>query len=164
LEIDGDGLVWCHAPEYARFSYWRDAAATETAWRRTAFTVGDLGHLDDDGYLWLDARRDDLIVSGGVNVYPAEVEQALLDVPGVEELTVFGVEDDDWGQRVCVAVIGRPDLTALNRAAAARLAPYKRPKEVHVVDELPRTSMGKVRRSEVAAHLGLESGDGSGRD
>jgi acyl-CoA synthetase (AMP-forming)/AMP-acid ligase II len=155
LSVDGDGEIWCGAPPYARFEYWRDSEKTASAWRGDEFTVGDVGRLED-GYLWLDGRRDDLIISGGVNVYPAEVENALAGVPGVDDLAVFGAPDDRWGQRVCVAVVGSADPRAVMAQAAARLASYKRPKDVYLVDHLPYTSTGKVRRSAVAALLGLE--------
>ncbi len=101
LSVDDDGTIWCRPPRFARFSYWRDPAKTEAAWRDGAFTVGDLGRLDGDGYLYIDGRRDDLIISGGVNVYPAEVEAALSGVEGVADVAVFGLPDERWGQRVC---------------------------------------------------------------
>ncbi len=116
LEVDPDGTIWCAVPGYARFVYWDDPDRTTAAWREEPgpttepgeawFTVGDVGRLDDDGYLWLDGRRDDLIISGGVNVYPVEVENALAHAPGVEQVAVFGVDDESWGQRVCAAVFG----------------------------------------------------------
>jgi long-chain acyl-CoA synthetase len=158
LATDADGTIWCDVPEYARFAYWRDPERTAQAWRGSAFTVGDLGRLDDDGYLFLDGRRDDLVISGGVNVYPAEVEQALAAVPGVEEVAVFGVADERWGQRVCVAVVGDVDPELVRSTAAERLAPFKRPKDVYVVASLPRTSTGKLRRGALARQLGLEDG------
>ena len=119
-------------------------------------------HLDADGYLYLSGRRHDLIISGGVNVYPAEVEAALAEVPGVVEVAVFGRPDEAWGQRVCAAVVGRPDLRLddLRAAASARLAPYKRPKEYLLTPDLPHTATGKLLRRAVAAHLGLEPGPG----
>ena len=111
-----------------------------------AFTVGDLGRVDEDGYVHLDGRREDLIISGGVNVYPAEVEHVLGELDGVEDVAVFGVEDDHWGQRVCAAVVGTADDEAIDAHAREHLAPAKRPKEFHRLDELPRTPTGKVRR------------------
>ena len=123
-------------------------------WRGDAFTASDLGHLDD-GYLFLDSRRDDLIISGGVNVYPAEVENVLAALAGVEDVAVFGAPDDRWGQRVCAAVVGRVRPDAVVDHARAHLAAYKCPKDVYLVDDLPRTGTGKVRRSELAAELGL---------
>ena len=154
LEVDDEGLVWCHAPSFARFEYWRDPERTKAAWRGDAFTASDLGHLDD-GYLFLDSRRDDLIISGGVNVYPTEVENVLAALAGVEDVAVFGAPDDRWGQRVCAAVVGRVRPDAVVDHARAHLAAYKCPKDVYLVDDLPRTGTGKVRRSELAGELGL---------
>ena len=151
-----EGTIWCEVPRFARFEYWRDPRKTAEAWRGSAFTVGDLGHMDDEGFLYLDGRRDDLIISGGVNVYPAEVEAALATAEGVDEVVVFGVADDRWGQRVCAAVVGDAGVPGLIAHARARLAAYKCPKDVYLVDDLPRTASGKVRRSAVAGHLGLE--------
>lgn len=156
LEVDASGTVWCHAPGFASFSYWRDEAATARAWRGDAFTVGDLGRLDDEGYLFLDGRRDDLVISGGVNVYPAEVEAVLSRAPGVAEVAVFGVDDEAWGQRVCAAVAGTADEAELRRHAEAHLAPYKRPKTYLFLDELPRTATGKLLRRVLPARLGAE--------
>ena len=155
LAVDPVGAVWCHAPAWARFEYWRDPAATAAAWRDGWFTVRDLGHVDDDGYLYLDGRRDDLVITGGVNVYPAEIEAALAELDGVQAVAVFGVPDDRWGQRVCAAVMGDVTPALVHEFARTRLAGFKRPKDVYVVDELPHTSTGKLRRLAVAPALGL---------
>jgi long-chain acyl-CoA synthetase len=160
LEVDDDGLIWCHVPAFARFEYWRDPERTEAAWRGDAFTAGDLGHLDE-GFLFLDSRRDDLIISGGVNVYPAEVENVLAALAGVEDVAVFGAPDERWGQRVCAAVVGDVRPGAVVDHAHAHLSAYKCPKDVYLVDDLPRTGTGKVRRSRLARQL-LEDVDGSG--
>ena len=154
LEIDDDGLIWCEVPSFARFEYWRDPERTRAAWRGDAFTVGDLGHLED-GYLFIDTRRDDLIISGGMNVYPAEVENVLSALAGVHDVAVFGAPDDRWGQRVCVAVVGDVPPDDVVDHARAHLAPYKCPKDVYFVEDLPRTGTGKVRRSKLAEALGL---------
>ena len=165
LEIDDGGVIWCHAPDFARFEYWGDPDKTSAAWRGDAFTVGDLGRLDDDGYLFLEGRRDDLIISGGVNVYPAEVEAALAEVAGVAAVAVFGVDDDTWGQRVCAAVVAGPDMPdpasleeALRRTATTRLAGYKRPKTYLFLDELPTTATGKVQRRRLPERVGGATG------
>jgi len=156
LTVDPDGTVWCRPPDFARFAYWRDEVKTASAWRDGSFTVGDLGRIDGDGYLFLDGRRDDLVITGGVNVYPAEVEAALAQVTGVEEVAVFGLPDERWGQRVTAAVVttagaGEEDVVAAMVAhATVHLAGYKRPKEHRVVDSLPRTATGKVRRLALA--------------
>jgi acyl-CoA synthetase (AMP-forming)/AMP-acid ligase II len=166
LRVDEDGLIWCRVPGYAAFEYWGDPAKTSDAWRPEPtpddpragwFTVGDIGRLDDDGFLHLDGRRDDLIITGGVNVYPAEVERALFTLPGVEDAAVFGADDEHWGQRVCAAVVA-PGLRVdqIEAHLAAQVAPYKRPKQIVLVDELPRTATGKVRRSTMASDLGLD--------
>jgi long-chain acyl-CoA synthetase len=111
--------------------------------------------MDEDGFLFLQGRRDDLIISGGVNVYPAEVEAVLAGGPGVRDVAVFGVEDDDWGQRVCAAVVGTGDEDTLRRHASERLAPYKRPKQYFFVDELPHTTTGKLLRRALPEAVGL---------
>jgi long-chain acyl-CoA synthetase len=157
LSVDESGQIWCEAPPWARFEYWNDAAKTRNAWRGNAFTVGDLGRIDPDGYLFLDGRRDDLVISGGVNVYPAEVEAALAGIEGVESIVVFGAPDERWGARVCAAVVGSVTVAALEEAARESLAPFKRPRQyVHVGDaDIPRTSTGKVRRSTMASTFGI---------
>jgi long-chain acyl-CoA synthetase len=163
-ETDEGGTIWCDMPAFARFRYWRDDAATAAAWRGDACTVGDLGRLDADGYLYLTGRRHDLIISGGVNVYPAEVENVLAEVDGVEEVAVFGLPDEEWGQRVCAAFVtergcdARSAEGALRAAASARLAPYKRPKTYLAAAELPHTATGKLMRRAVPEHLGLHGG------
>ena len=160
LETDDRGQLWCAVPPWARFEYWRAPEKTAAAWRGDRVTVGDLGRVDDDGVVWLDGRREDLIISGGVNVYPAEVESVLDAHPGVVESAVFGVPDDEWGQRVVAAYVGAADPDELARWARGRLAAAKRPKEVHRLADLPRTSTGKVRRLDLPQVLGLPGSGG----
>jgi long-chain acyl-CoA synthetase len=155
--VDDDGVIWCRVPAYARFSYWGDPAKTAAAWRGDEFTVGDVGRLDSDGYLYLDGRRDDLVITGGVNVYPREVELVLAECAGVEEIAVFGVDDERWGQRLCAAVVGSAAVDALFGYARERLAPARRPKDYYIVTDLPRTSTGKVRRLDLPGFLELTS-------
>jgi acyl-CoA synthetase (AMP-forming)/AMP-acid ligase II len=160
---DPSGTIWCDMPAFARFSYWDDPAATAAAWNGSSCTVGDLGHLDPDNFLYLTGRRHDLIISGGVNVYPAEIENVLAAVDGIAEVAVFGLPDDQWGQRVCAAYVpesrqsaGRSSAEeALRAAASARLAPYKRPKTYVATKDLPHTATGKLIRRAVPEHLGL---------
>ncbi len=153
----GAGTIWCTMPDFARFSYWRNDEATAQAWRGDACTIGDLGTLSADGYLYLTGRRHDLIISGGVNVYPAEVENVLAAVEGVAEVAVFGLPDEQWGQRVCAAYVAEgPGVEeALRAAAKSRLAPYKRPKSYVAAADLPHTATGKLVRRSVPEHLGL---------
>lgn len=148
------GTVWATAPRHARWEYWGLPDATAAAWDGDAFTVSDLGHTDASGRLFLDGRDGDLVISGGVNVYPAEVEEVLRRAPGVADAAVFGMPDPEWGQRVVAAVTADPrgpaprpqDVLALARA---ELSVARVPKQLVVVDELPRTPTGKVRRSEL---------------
>lgn len=156
---DVTGTVWTTAPPHARWEYWRRPEATAAAWDGDAFTVDDLGHLDDEGRLRLDGRAGDLVVSGGVNVYPAEVEHVLRILEGVADAVVFGLPDEEWGERVVAAVV--PDGTGppprpqeLIAAARERLSPARVPKQVVVVDDLPRTPTGKVRRADLPALFG----------
>lgn len=162
VSVDERGQIWCEAPSFARFDYWGDPVKTAAAWRDTptgqAFTVGDLGRVDDDGYVYLDGRREDLIISGGVNVYPAEVEAVLSGHPAVSDVAVFPVPDDRWGQRVACALVTDAAPADLQAWAKERLAGYKRPKDWIVLPELPRNSMGKVQRRLMAEELGLAAG------
>jgi len=148
---DGVGAVWVTAPPGWRWEYWREPDKTARAWRGDTFTVGDVGRLDDEGYLYLAGRREDLIISGGVNVYPAVVEGVLAQHPDVVEVAVFGVPDREWGQRVCAAVVSRAASAGEIAAwARDRLGPADRPKEIVMMDALPRTSTGKILRTELA--------------
>jgi acyl-CoA synthetase (AMP-forming)/AMP-acid ligase II len=164
LVDEGEGAIWCDQPDFARFTYWRDPEATADAWRGSACTVGDLGRLDADGFLYLTGRRHDLIISGGVNVYPAEVENALSGALGVQEVAVFGLRDEQWGQRVCVSYVpdtgpaGASAEEAMRAVASSRLAPYKRPKAYFATTDLPHTATGKLMRRAVPGHLGLGAG------
>ncbi len=153
MSVDPDGQLWCSVPQHARFSYLGDPEKTAAAWRETrqgpTFTVGDVGRIDEDGYVFLDGRRHDLVITGGVNVYPLEVENALRAVAGVEDVAVFAMPDAEWGQRVCAAVVGQADESALRAHARTVLAPPKRPKDYLRVAELPLTSTGKIRRDQL---------------
>ncbi len=154
----GVGVIWCEVPPFASFSYFENPEATAAAWSDGAFSVGDLGRLDDDGYLYVTGRRTDLIITGGVNVYPAEVEAALCELDGVEQVCVFGRDDPEWGQAVCAAIVGEPGLSVDDVAAGARLvlAPFKRPKTIYLTPTLPIGPTGKVLHREISTHLGLD--------
>ena len=120
-------------------------------------TTGDLGSLDKEGFLTISDRRADLILSGGMNVYPAEVEAALAAHPDVRDVAVIGAPDEKWGQRVTAYVVGRVDPAVLDAACRERLAGYKIPRAYFAVDALPTTSNGKVSRSLLRA--AVERGD-----
>lgn len=121
-----------------------DAIADAEGWK----SVGDVAHLDADGYLYIRDRGGDLVITGGMNVYPAEVEAVLHAHPDVLDVAVFGVPSAEWGQSVHAAVVARPghtiDLPALQAHVAGQLAGYKRPRSWEIRDALPRTESGKV--------------------
>ncbi len=112
------------------------------------FTVGDLGWLDDDGYLFLADRRVDLILIAGSNVYPAEIEAVLSEHPSVADVAVFGIPDPEWGEQIKAVIepVGDIDLDAVRRFAADRLAGYKLPKSYDLIDRLPREAHGKLKK------------------
>jgi bile acid-coenzyme A ligase len=122
-------------------------------------TVGDLGYLDEDGYLYLVDRRVDMIISGGANVYPAEVEIALLDHPKVADVVVIGVKDEEWGRRVHAIIepadaSDPPTFDEIRAYAKARLSTYKVPKSVEMIDAIPRSAATKVNRGALLAARG----------
>lgn len=126
----------------------------ETKDQRDGFmSIGDLGKLDDDGYLYVDARSDDMAVIGGENVYPIEVEEVIESMDGVTEVTVLAVPDDEFGQVFAAFVVGKVTEAAVRKHCKGELASYKVPRQIEVVDELPRTSTGKVLKRELLASL-----------
>lgn len=165
------GRVWVLDPEGEEWSYWGDSAKTESSWRDGAFTVGDLGYLDSDGYLYLVGRADDTIITGGVNVYPAEVEAVLVEHPAIAEALVYGAPSDEWGQEVRARLVlahgedpgelrgsadsdsGAPESLDEDEFRAwckERLASFKIPKVIEVVASIPRTATGKPKRPRTA--------------
>lgn len=120
------------------------------------FTTGDVGYIDDDGYLWLSDRKIDMIISGGVNIYPAEIEGVLAGHPLVADAAVIGVPNDDFGEEVKAVVVANDGVTAddeLRRTLAAycreNLAGFKVPRSIDFVDELPRTGTGKIQKAKI---------------
>ena len=127
--------------------YWNrpdaDAKAVHDGWYHT----GDTGHLDADGDLWVDGRLDDMIISGGENIHPVEVEDVLAGHPGVREVAVVGAADDRLGQRVVAIVVGEATAEELDAyCLASQLARFKRPREYRFVAALPKSASGKILR------------------
>ncbi len=130
--------------------YWGRPDATAEVLRDGWYHSGDAGSLDEDGYLTIRDRYKDMIISGGENVYPAEVESALLELPGVQEAAVIGVPDDRWGEVGLALVVPTPgsvlDEASLTAALRERLAGFKVPKQFRFTDGLPKTASGKIRK------------------
>jgi long-chain acyl-CoA synthetase len=148
-----NGVLWCRNTAVENvFEYHNDRDKTAKAFRdAVTYTLGDIGRVDADGYVYLADRVSNMIISGGVNIYPAEVEAALLEHPAVADVAVFGIPDDEWGESVRAAVeLRRPvsdtedlesDLIAWTRT---RIAPFKAPKSFEFHDRLPRAATGKL--------------------
>ncbi|MBE9639591.1 malonate--CoA ligase [Salipiger mangrovisoli] len=151
---DGEiGAVEVKGPNVFK-GYWNMPEKTAQEFRADGFFItGDLGQIGPDGYLRIVGRDKDLVISGGFNVYPKEVEEAIDALPGVLESAVIGVPHADFGEGVTAIVVPRPgetlDAEVLRSALEGQLARYKQPKRVVVVDELPRNVMGKVQKAEL---------------
>ncbi len=144
------GTVYMHMHS-GNFEYYKDQAKTDASRHGRFFTVGDVGYLDADGWLFLSDRKNDMIISGGANIYPAEIESVLIMHPAVADVAVFGIPHPDWGEEVKAVVepvegaTGGPDLEAEILAwSADKLAKYKTPRSVDFVAELPRDPNGKL--------------------
>jgi long-chain acyl-CoA synthetase len=131
-----------------RFSYADAPEKTEQAWKGDFFTAGDMGYLDEDGFLFLTDRKIDMIISGGANVYPAEVEGVLVMHPAVADVAVFGLPDPEWGERVHAVVELSSPLTGdkLMSYCRERLTHFKCPTSVEFIESLPRDPNGKIRK------------------
>ncbi|MCA0328693.1 MAG: AMP-binding protein [Actinobacteria bacterium] len=146
VRLGEGGAVEVMGPNVFR-GYWERPEATAEAFTDDGwFRTGDVGRFDGEGRLYLVGRASDLIITGGYNVYPREVEDALLAHDGVVDAAVVGLPDPTWGETVAAFLVGDADPDAVAATAAERLAAYKRPRAWFVVDELPRNAMGKVRR------------------
>jgi long-chain acyl-CoA synthetase len=148
LPTGDDGVIHIKPPPGSTFHYHRDAAKTAAAWRDDAFTVGDVGHLDADGYLYITDRVSDLVIRDGVNVYPREIEDVLHLHPAVVDCAVYGVPDDRHGEVLAAVVELRMPATTdeLATHVRAHLADFKCPERWDVVDALPRDPNGKVMK------------------
>jgi malonyl-CoA/methylmalonyl-CoA synthetase len=130
--------------------YWRMPDKTREEFTDDGFFItGDVGRADPDGRLWISGRAKDLIISGGYNVYPKEIELVLDQLEGVVESAVIGVPHPQFGEAVMAVVVGQGAETALIEAAREKLAAYKAPKRILFVDELPRNAMGKVQKAQL---------------
>jgi long-chain acyl-CoA synthetase len=136
-----------------KFEYRGDKAKTDKAWRGDFFTVGDAGYLDEDGFLFLCDRKSDMIISGGVNIYPAEIECEMILHPKIGDVAVFGIPHEDWGEEVKAVVELIPGETPseelvedIRGFCADRIAKYKMPRTIDFTDRLPREANGKLMK------------------
>ncbi len=140
--------------------YWRDEAATAGTIRGGWLFTGDVGSIDEDGFLTLRDRSKDVIISGGSNIYPREVEEVLLHHPAVAEVSVVGQRDPEWGEIVVAFVVARDGATvdpqSLDELCREHIARFKRPKQYRIVDALPKNHYGKVLKTELRARLAGE--------
>jgi long-chain acyl-CoA synthetase len=150
------GLVYLKAPDAGRFTYYKDERKTAKAYRGDYYTLGDMGYLDADGYLYLTDRSAHVIISGGVNIYPAEVEAVLLTHPAIADVGVIGVPNAEWGEEVkAVATLhaGHAPTQALGNElieyCRSRLAHFKCPRSVDFVASLPRQDNGKLYKQKL---------------
>jgi len=146
-----DGEVWVRGPNVMR-SYWNDPAATEAVLTPEGwFRTGDLARIDEDGFYWIIGRSKDVIISGGENIHPAELENVLADCPQIAEAAVVGVEDARWGEAACACVVRKTGISEpeILQLFQDRLAKFKHPRRVVFLDSLPRNAMGKVQKQEL---------------
>jgi long-chain acyl-CoA synthetase len=140
--------------------YWRNPQANAEALRRGWLHTGDLGSLDADGFLSLRDRSKDMIISGGSNIYPREIEEVLLRHPDLVEVSVVGRPHPDWGEEVVAFTVARPGAAvapeALDRLCLDHIARFKRPRQYHFVDALPKNNYGKVLKTELRKMLSGE--------
>jgi long-chain acyl-CoA synthetase len=142
------GLIYCRQPAYPDFTYTNNPAARAALERNGLWSVGDMGYVDAAGYLYVADRKSDMVISGGVNIYPAEIEAALMSMPAVADCAVFGIPDAEFGEALAAAVQLRADQRASAEQIQAylreRIANYKVPRVVSFHDALPREDSGKI--------------------
>ena len=150
------GEIYLRGPlNVSDFTYHKDDAKRREIALGDLVTMGDMGYQDEDGYLYLCDRKRDMIISGGVNIYPAEIESVLIQMPGVRDCAVFGIPDEEFGEQICAHVEPLPGTTvdagAVRAWLAQHLARYKIPKVVELSASLPREDSGKIFKRKLRA-------------
>jgi long-chain acyl-CoA synthetase len=153
-----EGLIYVKAPETGRFEYYKEPGKTQSSYLGDWFTLGDMGRFDADGDLFLTGRTAELIISGGVNIYPVEIDEVLIRHEGVADAAVVGVPNEDWGEEIKAVVELKPGWEASPETAQSildfakgKLPGFQRPRTVDFVEALPRSPAGKVLRAQVRA-------------
>jgi long-chain acyl-CoA synthetase len=147
------GTIYAHQPAYSDFSYHGNDAARRAIEREGLISVGDMGYLDDEGFLYVCDRASDMVISGGVNIYPAEIEHVLITLPGIIDCAVVGIPDEEYGESLAAQVVAEAgvalDAEAIRHALSERIAGYKVPRRIDIVDALPRDDNGKVQKRKI---------------
>jgi long-chain acyl-CoA synthetase len=156
------GRIYFQAPQTGRFEYFGDPVKTAAAYQDDRFTLGDMGYVDEEGFLFLTGRAAECIISGGVNIYPREVDEVLMRHPAVGEACTVGAPDDEWGEKVVAVIVPAPGqvpspalAAELMAHALAHLARFKCPREIVFETELPQTGTGKLQRNQVRQRFWL---------
>jgi long-chain acyl-CoA synthetase len=147
------GTIYAHQPAYSDFTYHGNEAARRAMERDGLVSVGDMGYLDEEGYLYVCDRASDMVISGGVNIYPAEIEHVLITLPGIIDCAVVGIPDEEFGESLAAQVVAEAgttlDAEAIRQALRERIAAYKVPRRIDIVDTLPRDDNGKVQKRRI---------------
>jgi long-chain acyl-CoA synthetase len=147
------GTIYAHQPAYSDFTYHGNDAARRAIGRDGLASVGDMGYLDDEGFLYVCDRASDMVISGGVNIYPAEIEHVLITLPGFADCAVVGMPDEEFGESLAAQVVAEAgaalDAEAIRKALAERIAGYKVPRRIDIVAALPRDDNGKVQKRRI---------------
>jgi len=147
------GTIYAHQPAYSDFTYHGNDAARRAVERDGLVSVGDMGYLDDEGFLFVCDRASDMVISGGVNIYPAEIEHVLITLPGVADCAVVGIPDDEFGESLAAQVVAEAgatlDAETIRKALAGLIAGYKVPRRIDIVAALPRDDNGKVLKRRI---------------
>jgi long-chain acyl-CoA synthetase len=156
------GLIYARQPAFPDFAYNNDTEARRKIERDGLWSMGDMGYLDAEGYLYVCDRASDMVISGGVNIYPAEIESVLAVMPGVRDCAVFGIPDEEFGEALCAAVQPDPGTTLSANDVQAflrdKIASYKIPRKVDFHPELPREDSGKIFKRRLRAPYWEKSG------
>ena len=147
------GSIYVKQPAYSDFSYHGNEAARRAIERDGLVSVGDMGYLDEEGFLFVCDRASDMVISGGVNIYPAEIEHVLITLPGIIDCAVVGIPDEEYGEALAAQVVAAAgatlDAEAIRQWLAARIAGYKVPRRIDIVAALPRDDNGKVLKRKI---------------
>ncbi|HCT51790.1 MAG TPA: hypothetical protein DF712_04960, partial [Balneola sp.] len=150
------GMIWLKGPQVFD-GYYESDEISDIFDKNMWFKTGDYGHLNGFDQLFIESRREDLIITGGENVNPVEVEEAIQKLPSIKEAVVLGIPDEEWGQKVTAVITlmnGKiPDLEEIKNMLSTELTDFKIPKELIVVEKFPKTVMGKVKRWELAQQI-----------